>query len=248
MVMTAVVLVLRPANCRLIRKEVWAMGAASLILFGVSYAVLFHLYLPNRYTYPLIPFFCIVIAVSWYPLWNSYGEKAAVAASGPRRRRARCSRLVRRHEVRPGPVAPVDHSAEYRRRRLGDHRLLARRGGGAGRGRVLPSERPGDGRADRAVLRRPGGIPADGSRDRSWVADQQGARLQQGPGAVRLPADIAEVGDHRGRSEGDRLRTDRGRTRGGHLTKAVPAVRLHVSEDRAPPNDRHAASVLWAFS
>jgi hypothetical protein len=75
MVMTPVVLLLRPANCRLIRKEVWAMGAASLILFGVSYAVLFHLYLPNRYTYALIPFYCIVIAVSWYPLWNAYGER-----------------------------------------------------------------------------------------------------------------------------------------------------------------------------
>ena len=75
MVMAAVVLVLCPANCRLIRKEVWAMGAASLFLFGVSYAVLFHLYLPDRYTYPLIPFFCIVIAVSWYPLWNAYGKR-----------------------------------------------------------------------------------------------------------------------------------------------------------------------------
>jgi hypothetical protein len=74
-VMAAVVLVLRPANCRLIRKEIWAMGAASLALFGVSYAVLFHLYLPTRYTYPLIPFYCIVIAVSWYPLWNSYGKR-----------------------------------------------------------------------------------------------------------------------------------------------------------------------------
>jgi hypothetical protein len=37
--------------------------------------VLFHLYLPNRYTYPLIPFYCVVIAVSWYPLWNAYGER-----------------------------------------------------------------------------------------------------------------------------------------------------------------------------
>jgi hypothetical protein len=51
------------------------MGAISLLLFGASYAVLFHLYLPNRYTYPLIPFYCIVIAVSWYPLWNAYGER-----------------------------------------------------------------------------------------------------------------------------------------------------------------------------
>jgi hypothetical protein len=75
MVMAAVVLVLRPANCRLIRKEVWAMGAMSLLLFGVSWAVLFHLYLPTRYTYPLIPFYCVVIAVSWYPLWNAYGER-----------------------------------------------------------------------------------------------------------------------------------------------------------------------------
>ncbi len=75
MVMAAVVLVLRPANCRLIRKEVWAMGVVSLLLFGVSYAVLFRLYLPTRYTYPLLPFYCIVIAVSWYPLWDAYGER-----------------------------------------------------------------------------------------------------------------------------------------------------------------------------
>ena len=63
------VIALRPSNVRLVRKEVWATAVVSLILFGVSYAVLFRLYLPNRYTHPLIPVFCIVIGVCWRPTW-----------------------------------------------------------------------------------------------------------------------------------------------------------------------------------
>ena len=64
-----VMLALRPSNARLVRKEVWVAAAVSLILFGVSYAVLFRLYLPNRYTHPLTPVYCIVIGVCWRPTW-----------------------------------------------------------------------------------------------------------------------------------------------------------------------------------
>lgn len=51
--------------------EVWAMAAGSLLMFAAAYAVLFHLYLPHRYTYPLVPFFAILVAGSWQPLWKA---------------------------------------------------------------------------------------------------------------------------------------------------------------------------------
>ena len=69
------VIALRPSNARLVRKEVWATAVVSLILFGVSYAVLFRLYLPNRYTHPLIPVFCIVIGVCWRPTWCALSRR-----------------------------------------------------------------------------------------------------------------------------------------------------------------------------
>ena len=64
------VLVLRPQTAREIRAEVWLTGAGALAMFGVSQAVLFQLYLPNRYTYPLLPVFCIVIGTGWLPAWR----------------------------------------------------------------------------------------------------------------------------------------------------------------------------------
>jgi hypothetical protein len=70
-----VTLALRPNNVRLVRKEVWATAAVSLILFGLSYAVLFRLYLPNRYTYPLTPVWCIVLGVCWRPTWCALARR-----------------------------------------------------------------------------------------------------------------------------------------------------------------------------
>jgi hypothetical protein len=52
-----------------LRWEIWAMAFASLGAFAVSQAVLFRLYLPHRYTYPLLAFFAIAIAVSLRPTW-----------------------------------------------------------------------------------------------------------------------------------------------------------------------------------
>ena len=230
MVMAAVVLVLRPANCRLIRKEVWAMGAASLLLFGVSYAVLFHLYLPNRYTYPLTPFFCIVIAVSWYPLWNAYGERLRwllpVLAVGM-------------------PAAVVWYAGS--KFDLGlllpsaalwytvvDGWLtiacsLAGRGG-AGRGRVLQPEGQGDGRLTLIVLLcavLAGSLLTGVVTVAGWQTSKGHDCSKDQPlySYLRtLPKRAIIAGD----PKGDRLRTDRGQARGGHLTKAVPTVRLHV--------------------
>jgi hypothetical protein len=62
-----VLLVLRPRNAKQLRWEVWCMPVTALVLFAAAHAVLFSLYLPHRYTYPLLPFFCIVIGVTARP-------------------------------------------------------------------------------------------------------------------------------------------------------------------------------------
>ena len=61
-VAAALLLVLRPRNARLLRWEVCCVPIAALVLFAAAHALLFRLYLPHRYTYPLLSFFCIAIA------------------------------------------------------------------------------------------------------------------------------------------------------------------------------------------
>lgn len=72
-------LILRYRNALLLRWEVWCMPIAGLGLFAVAQAVLFHLYLPHRYTYPLLPFFCIVIGVAARPSFEALGARARLA-------------------------------------------------------------------------------------------------------------------------------------------------------------------------
>jgi hypothetical protein len=72
-------LLVRPRNAKLIRWEVWCMAIAALLLFAVAHAVLFRLYLPHRYTYPLLPFFCIVVAVCARPTVEALGRWARAA-------------------------------------------------------------------------------------------------------------------------------------------------------------------------
>jgi hypothetical protein len=77
-------LVVRPRNARLLRWEVWCMPIAALALFGIAHAVLFHLYLPHRYTYPLLPFFCIVIGVLLRPAFEAFaGHRRLVLVAAP---------------------------------------------------------------------------------------------------------------------------------------------------------------------
>ena len=63
-------LIARPANIRLLRPPVLALPVVSLAGFAVAHLVLFRLYLPHRYTYPLMAFFAIAIAVALRPTWE----------------------------------------------------------------------------------------------------------------------------------------------------------------------------------
>jgi len=65
-------LLVRPANLRLLRAEVLALPVVALCAYGLSQAVLFKLYLPHRYTYPLIAFFAIVVGVTMEPTWRVF--------------------------------------------------------------------------------------------------------------------------------------------------------------------------------
>ena len=76
LVLTGIALLLaRPANLRLLRREVLALPVVSLGAFTVAQLVLFRLYLPHRYTYPLMAFFAILIGVSLRPTWTALWER-----------------------------------------------------------------------------------------------------------------------------------------------------------------------------
>jgi hypothetical protein len=64
-------LVFRPANARALRQQVWAMPIVSLILFTIAQLVLFKLYLPHRYTYPIVAFAAIAVGVSLKPTFEA---------------------------------------------------------------------------------------------------------------------------------------------------------------------------------
>jgi hypothetical protein len=77
-------LLVRPRNVRLLRWEVWCMPIAALVLFGVAHAVKFQLYLPHRYTYPLLPFFCIAVGVLLRPTFEALaGKRRVLLAAAP---------------------------------------------------------------------------------------------------------------------------------------------------------------------
>jgi hypothetical protein len=77
-VSAVLLLLLRPRNVALVRWEVWCMPIAALGLFGAAHAVLFRLYLPHRYTYSLLPFFCIVVAVVLRPTLEAWMQRTRV--------------------------------------------------------------------------------------------------------------------------------------------------------------------------
>jgi hypothetical protein len=64
-------LLVRPANLRLLSREVLAMPVVALLGWAAAQAVLFRLYLPHRYTYPLVAFFAIAVAVTLRPTWTA---------------------------------------------------------------------------------------------------------------------------------------------------------------------------------
>ena len=68
-------LLARRENWRLLRREVLALPVVALGAWAVAQAVLFKLYLPHRYTYPLLAFFAIVVAVTIEPTWRALAER-----------------------------------------------------------------------------------------------------------------------------------------------------------------------------
>jgi len=64
-------LLVRRANLRLVRTEVLALAVVALAAYALAQAVLFQLYLPHRYTYPLVACFAIVVGVTLGPTWTA---------------------------------------------------------------------------------------------------------------------------------------------------------------------------------
>jgi hypothetical protein len=64
-------LVVRRANLGLLRPEVLALPVVALAAYALAQATLFRLYLPHRYTYPLLAFCAIAIAVTLRPTWEA---------------------------------------------------------------------------------------------------------------------------------------------------------------------------------
>jgi Predicted membrane protein (DUF2079) len=69
-------LLVRRGNIRLLRREVLALPVVSLVAFAAAQAVLFRLYLPHRYTYPLVAFFAIVVGVCLKPTWDALSVRS----------------------------------------------------------------------------------------------------------------------------------------------------------------------------
>jgi hypothetical protein len=71
----ATLLLARRENRRLLHREVLALPVVALVGWAVAQLVLFKLYLPHRYTYPLLAFFAIVVAVTLEPTWRALAER-----------------------------------------------------------------------------------------------------------------------------------------------------------------------------
>ncbi|HWM12655.1 MAG TPA: DUF2079 domain-containing protein, partial [Solirubrobacteraceae bacterium] len=63
-------LLARRGNWRRLRVEVLALPAVALLGYAAAQAVLFKLYLPHRYTYPLVAFLAIAVGVVLRPAWE----------------------------------------------------------------------------------------------------------------------------------------------------------------------------------
>jgi hypothetical protein len=72
---TVALLVVRRANLGLLRAEVVALPVVALAAFALAQATLFKLYLPHRYTYPLLAFCAIALGVMIRPTWETLGSR-----------------------------------------------------------------------------------------------------------------------------------------------------------------------------
>ena len=78
-----VLLMVRWRDVPRLAPEVLAMPVASLGAYALAQLVLFQLYLPHRYTYPLVAFFAIAVAVLLRPLCEAGGRRGLAVLAGP---------------------------------------------------------------------------------------------------------------------------------------------------------------------
>jgi hypothetical protein len=78
-----VLLVARWRDVPRLAPEVLAMPVASLGAFALAQLVLFQLYLPHRYTYPLVAFFAIAVAVLLRPPCEAGSRRGLAVLAGP---------------------------------------------------------------------------------------------------------------------------------------------------------------------
>ena len=69
-------LAVRRANWRELRPEVIALPVAAVGAWALAQLTLFQLYLPHRYTYPLLAFGAIAVAVLLLPTWQALPARA----------------------------------------------------------------------------------------------------------------------------------------------------------------------------
>jgi hypothetical protein len=96
----------------LLREEVLALPIVSLAAYGLAQALLFKLYLPHRFTYPLVAFFAIAVGVTIQPTWTALWARP--------RPRLRAFAMIASplalaalavHAFPLGPLAPLDRLA-----------------------------------------------------------------------------------------------------------------------------------------
>ena len=80
LLLATVGLLLVRTNLRELRAEVIALPVVALAAYALAQATLFRLYLPHRYTYPLLAFFAIAIGVLIRPTWQALGERPRARA------------------------------------------------------------------------------------------------------------------------------------------------------------------------
>lgn len=78
-VAAALFLLLRPRTFLLFPRELLVVPIGSLALFVLAHLLLPLLYLPHRYTYPLVPWACVVIAVAIRPTFEALRSRTRPA-------------------------------------------------------------------------------------------------------------------------------------------------------------------------
>ena len=222
-------LVARPANLRLLRPEVLALPVVALVGCAAAHAVLFQLYLPHRFTYPLVAFFAIAVGVCC-------GRLDGLGRPRPRLRAflmLAAPLAVFAFAVYVFPLGPTEQPASLDR------------GAAAAGGLVLAG-------AVALVLRRPpaqrAGARGGGQRARVGVAMRAPPKWARGtlcptPAAAGTSRACQGRGD-RGRPDGPQVHPGDDPPPGRHLDAARSRLRDGVLPSRARADVRDAASLL----